>query len=403
MNMMTRTLSGLAMAGLAAAFAPGAAFAQDADAALARLKQELAKQGTTLAWTSENAFKDADGNQAVSLSGVTVEVDGNTVPVDSGVELHGITDDGKGGYTIGELSVPHFSYADKDSAVELDAISMTNLHLPADGDESGPLGGMMMYDSAALGGMTLHIHDKQVFTMNDLHFEVTPPEDGDPMEFTGAAESFKVDLSALQDPKARAIAAALGYSELDGDGEIAGSWQPDDGLITLDHYEVSIKDAGTIGISLEIGGYTPEFVKSLRQMQAQAAANQGKDNSAMGMAMLGLMQQLSFRNASIYFIDDSLTQKVLQFVASQQGVKPSDIANQAKAMVPFMMMQLNDPDLSSQTSEAVSTFLDDPQNIEVDAEPEKPVPFAMIMAAAMSAPKSLPKQLGVTVDANTDQ
>ena len=67
-----------------------------------------------------------------------------------------------------------------------------------------------------------------------------------------------------------------------------------------------------------------------------AAQPAGADNSAQGMAMLGLMQQLTFNGASIRFDDDSLTGKVLDYVAKQQGMKPEDIANQAKAIVPFL-------------------------------------------------------------------
>jgi hypothetical protein len=52
--------------------------------------------------------------------------------------------------------------------------------------------------------------------------------------------------------------------------------------------------------------------------------------------MLGLMQQLTVNAAAVRFDDDSLTGKVLNYMAGQQGAQPADIANQAKAIVPFL-------------------------------------------------------------------
>ena len=69
--------------------------------------------------------------------------------------------------------------------------------------------------------------------------------------------------------------------------------------------------------------------------------------------MLGLMQQLTFHGATVRFDDDSLTGKVLDYVAEQQGTKPKDIANQAKAIVPFLLAQLNNPELMQSVTGAV--------------------------------------------------
>ena len=43
------------------------------------------------------------------------------------------------------------------------------------------------------------------------------------------------------------------------------------------------------------------------------------------------------------FADDSLTGKALDFLAKAQGMKPQDIANQAKALTPIMLAQVVQP------------------------------------------------------------
>jgi hypothetical protein len=119
--------------------------------------------------------------------------------------------------------------------------------------------------------------------------------------------------------------------------------------------------------------------------------------------MLGLMQQLTFNSASIRFDDDSFTSKAMDYAAKMQGVKASDLANQAKAILPFLLAQLNNPEFTTQVTQAVTAYLDDPQSIEIDAKPENPVPFALIMAGAMSGtPQDLIKTLAVSVTANED-
>jgi hypothetical protein len=117
-----------------------------------------------------------------------------------------------------------------------------------------------------------------------------------------------------------------------------------------------------------------------------AAQPEGADKRAQGMAVLGLMQQLTFNSTSIRYDDDSLTNKVLDYVGKQQGMSAKDIANQVKAIIPFGMAQLQNPELTAQVSAAVGKFLDDPQSLEISAEPPSAVPFALIMAGAMANP-----------------
>ena len=116
--------------------------------------------------------------------------------------------------------------------------------------------------------------------------------------------------------------------------------------------------------------------------------------------MMGLAQQLTLHSAQIRFDDDTLTEKVLEFAARQQGARSKDVANQAKAMVPFMTMQLGNAELTAMATTAVSAFLDNPESLMIAAQPAAPVPFALIMAGAMTAPQALPQQLGVTIKAN---
>jgi hypothetical protein len=372
------------------------AHALDTNAFGTRLKAVLAQQGAEINWTNITE----NGTQIV-LEGVTIGAPSNQQKANLGnVTLDNVTEE-NGGYRIGTLTLPDYSTTEEGTTVDINGIKVTGLNIPGE-NVTDPVAALMLYSNAELANLSVKMGDKPVFSMTNLHFEITPAGEGKPLEFKGAAEKFTADLSQTQDPQSKAVIEALGYQTLNGNAEMAGSWQPSDGHIALSQYDISVENAGTFGMTFDLGGYTPQFLKSVQELQKQIAAQpSGGDNSAQGLAMLGLMQQLTFHSASIRWDDASLTKKALDYIASQQGQKPEDIANQAKAVVPFLMAQLNNPELTKQVTEAVTRFLDDPKSLEITAKPQSGVPFAVIMAGAMSnAPQELVKTLAVSVTAN---
>ncbi len=384
----------LACAGLMAAYMPHTALAADADEVAARLKAMMEKQGVEASWSNIAG----DGTR-MTLQGVTVKPAGTDEALPLGnIELADISEDGDM-IVVGTLAMPSYAFSSEDVDVAIDGISVTGLELPAVGDDS--VAAMVgAYESADMNLLRVTREGRPLFTLEQLHVEMSPLSDDAPLEFSGAAEKFTADLTTIEDPQAKAVVQALGYETINGYLELSGSWSPTDGRMVLDQYDIAVDQAGTIGMTFDIGGYTAEFIKALRDIQAKMAENEGQDQSAQGMAMLGLMQQLTLNGATLRFDDDTLTQKTLEFVAAQQGAKPADIVNQAKAVLPFAMAQLNNPELTAAVSAAVGKFLDDPQSLEVRVAPQNPLPFAMVAAGAMTAPQALPQQLGLKITAN---
>jgi hypothetical protein len=71
-----------------------------------------------------------------------------------------------------------------------------------------------------------------------------------------------------------------------------------------------------------------------------------------------------------------------------------------KGMAPLMLAQLNMPTLQNSLSAAINTFIDNPKNFTISADPANPIPLPMIIGTAQAAPNTLPEMLGVTVSAN---
>ncbi|TPN80809.1 hypothetical protein FJ987_22345 [Mesorhizobium sp. CU2] len=396
MTIQRSTFKKLALSTFLLTLPLNAAFAAD-PAVAERLKALLTAQGVDISWTGTSGD---DAN--VTLQGVSIKpaAEKEALPIGD-VKLEGVAAD-NGGFDIATVSTSAFEHSKDGVTLNLSPFVIHDMKVPAEGS-TDPLGSILMYKSAELSNMTVKVGDKTAFSMDGLNVQITPPADGKAMEFTANTEKFTGDLSLVDDPKSKEAIEALGYQNISGTIAMAGNWQPSDGKMELSKYDISVDNAGTLGMTFDLGGYTVDFVKSMQAMQKQMAAQpEGADNSAQGMAMLGLLQQLSFNGASIRYEDDSLTGKVLDYVGKQQGMSGKDVANQAKAIVPFGMAQLNNPELTAEVSSAVNTFLDDPKSLEISAEPPSSVPFALIMAGAMSNPLDLPKTLGVKVKANQD-
>jgi hypothetical protein len=167
-------------------------------------------------------------------------------------------------------------------------------------------------------------------------------------------------------------------------------------------YAFDFDNIGRLDINLSLSGYTLQFIKSLQEAMKAAEANPDKaaGQQALGMAMMGLMQQLTYNGASIRFDDAGITSKVLDYAGKQQGVDGKQFAQSVKGMLPMMLAQMNMPELQNQIVEAANAYLDDPKSIQVSAEPAQPLPFPQIMGAAMGNPADVVKTLNVQVTAN---
>jgi hypothetical protein len=372
----------------------GGASALDADAISERLKTAFANQTLDFDWQSA----ELDGD-TLTLEGVTINPDGQT-RIDVGtITLEGIEED-DGDYTVETVTLPSFTDSREGITMEFSGMTITGLELP-DVDPASPEASVMAYESATIDRVSFGAAGAEVFTLTGFAVEMDPREEGDPVAFSGSAQNIRADLSTVLDGQSLAVMDEMGYTQFEGSMEMAGSWSPTDGRTALDTFDITIADAGTIGLAFEVSGYTPAFMKALQDMQRQSAAQPGGQmDAAQSMAMLGLMQQLTFIRAEISFDNDQLTERALDFMADQQSVERGDVAGQAKAMLPFVLMQLNDPAFTASVSSAVSAYLDDPQNLTIRAAPAAPVPMALLAAGAMSAPQALIQQLNVTVTAN---
>lgn len=387
------------LAGAALATLASPAFALDGADLLAKLNATYATSGVTV--TSSNVAVDGS---TVTLEGAELKATGSEAPLKLGtVTMEGVEGADDGGYTIETVSFEDINVTEPDTTVSAKDISVSGVSIPGK-VVPGTLDSLMMYESATTGPVSVTAKGKEVFSMSGVEANLSRMDDDAGLEFDATLSDLKADLSTVEDPKTKDALDTLGIHSLDGEVTMSGSWELASGKLAVDEYAFDFKDIGRLNLSLAFSGYTLDFLKNVQEALKTAEANPNKDeaNAAMGMAMMGLVQQLTFNNASITFEDASITKKLLDYAGKEQGVTGDQLAQSLKGMVPLMIAQLNMPDLQNQISAAVNTYLDDPKSLKISAEPKEPVPFPMIMGAAMGAPQTIPQVLGVSVTANAE-
>jgi len=376
----------------------GPAFALDGADLVTKLNAAYALNGATVAYE-----KVAVDGTTVTLTGVSVKstaAPGKDFKIGD-VTLEGVEETDGGGYYAETVTLPDVDVKEDDTAITAKDISIGGLSIPGN-PAGGTVNDIVLYETAASGPVTVTAKGKQVFSMDESEANLTKQESDAGFDFDVTFSGIKADLSGVEDAKSKDAIEKLGLTNLAGEMTMKGSWEVATGNVSLEEYAFDFANVGRLALAFDVSGYTLDFMKSMQEAMKAAETNPNKEeaNQAMGLSMMGLIQQLTFNSASVRFDDATITKRVLDYIGSQQGTTGDQLAQSLKGMVPLMMAQLNVPELQNQVSTAVNTYLDAPKSLTISAEPANPVPFPMIIGAAMGAPNTVPGVLGVKVTAN---
>lgn len=316
------------------------------------------------------------------------------------IELEGIEEDA-GGYTIDSVTFENIRMHQEKTEVNASDISISGVTVPAS-TNGNTLDSVMLYDEANVGPIEVKVDGKSVASIGSTKLTTDVSDDEKKVGFDLQVSDVKADLSTIDDPNTKQTISDLGINSLDGKISMVGSWDLAPGTLAIEEYAFDFANIGKLDMAISLSGYTLDFVRSANETARAMEANPNKEEAqqAANLAMLGLMQRLTFNSAMVRFDDAGITEKGLDVVGKQQGTTGDQIAQMVKAMTPMVLAQYNIPELQNALSEAVNTYLDKPGNLTITAQPQNPVPFPMILGAGMGAPNTLPKVLGVTVKAN---
>jgi len=370
------------------------AFAVDAQAFAERLKAVAAKQNVDLSYDSAEAQGDN-----VILKGLTVSNGGEKGKIGD-ITFENVTGSTEQGWKVERIPIADIDVREKDMHTTVTGMTIEGVQLVGTAAKDVPAAMQFSdfyFDRAGVGSLNVEKNGQPVFKLSDASIANSIDDDG--------TFSSDVDLGTFTtnfangDPEAAKTMHDIGYDTLTGTVGGSASWNPDTGVLNLDPFEIDVENAGDLSFSYAMSGYTPAFVKSVQQVQEQMASSpDGKE--AAGMAMMGLMSQLSLNSAELVYTDDSLTDKLLTYFAQQNGQTREQMVQMLTGMMPVFLAYLQNPDFQQEVSDALTTFLKDPQSLSISIEPDSPVPAMQIMGAVMGAPQTLPTVLSLSVSAN---
>ncbi|RWY83221.1 hypothetical protein EHI44_23420 [Rhizobium leguminosarum] len=386
----------LMMASTAFLTLAGPVLALDGTDMMKKLNAATSAGGTVI--TFEKAEADGDTVIATGVQVGSSSLPGDTLKIGD-LTFEGVEEIEGGGYHAKTVSFPDIDISQEEGRFSANEIQITGLTIPANAT-GDTLNDILLYETVSTGPIALNIKGKDVLAIESIESNLDRQDGG--FAYDANVAGLKADLSQVEDANAKEAIEKLGLTTLDGAVTMKGIWEIESGKVAVDEYAFDFKNIGRLNFAVDFSGYTLGFIKSLQEAVKTAEANPNKEeaNQAVGLAMLGLMQQLTINSASIRFDDASITKKALDYAGSQQGVTGDQLAQSLKGLVPMMMVQLNMPELQNQVSAAVNAYLDGPKSLTISAAPEKPVPVPMIIGAAMGAPNTIPSVLGVKVTAN---
>lgn len=316
------------------------------------------------------------------------------------IEMEGVEEDA-GGYTIETVTFENVDVRQEKTEVSASDIVMSGVTVPAS-TTGNSLDSVLLYDEATTGPMEIKLDGKSVASIGSSKLTTDVSDDDKKISFDLQVADIKADLGTIDDPATKQTISDLGVTSLDGKVSMTGSWDLEPGTLAIEEYAFDFANIGKLDMAFSLSGYTLDFVRSANETARAMEANPNKQEAeqAANLAMLGLMQRLTFNSAMISFADDGITEKALDVVGKQQGTSGDQLAQMIKAMTPIVLAQYNVPELQNALSQAVNTYLDNPGSLTITAQPQSPVPFPMILGAGMGAPNTLPQVLGVTVKAN---
>lgn len=368
--------------------------ALDADKFAEQLLATLSHNGTYLTY-GELSLKDND----IVMSNSFVRLETEKLPLGT-ILFKNVAEQQNGDYNVETAIFDDLSLNEDHFTLTLDDIKIENLRLPQSVGRDD-LSQFVLYDRFSTGPLALTVHGKDAVAFSDAELIVNISS-GTMMSMTGAITELSFDLNSLTGSNAKQAAQDMGYDILNGGLEFAAAWNAETGHLDVPLYELSINELGSLNLAVEFGGYTLEFARQVQELQNQIAEQAGNAQAqhAASMALMGMVQQLTLKSASIMFDDQSITNRLFDYFGAQQGMTGQQTVQMAKGFLPFLVGRLGMPDLQSQIIAAASEYFDNPQNLKVSAEPETPVLFGQIVGAAMVDPKTIPDLINLDIQAN---
>ncbi len=188
-----------------------------------------------------------------------------------------------------------------------------------------------------------------------------------------------LDLSQVNDPKAREMIAGLGYDRLLADYGFKLNWREADESLSLSDFKLTIKDVGSLVADVMLTGLTRATIEDPRKLETA-------------------LPDLLFSRGKVVVKDSSIVDRAVAMEAKKKNQTPEKFREDLAGAMPFtLMLVLKNPGFQAKLAPALQAFIRTPGTMTLTAAPATPVPLLAILEAAQADPRKLPDLLSVDV------
>ncbi|HEX2255232.1 MAG TPA: hypothetical protein VHG92_00790 [Afifellaceae bacterium] len=289
----------------------------------------------------------------------------------------------EGGFEAEQIAMSGGTFSgDGSGSIESATIYAATI-LSADEIAEQELNQGILYETVEISNVTFQLED-QPGEVAIAYIEVNADDivDNVPQASSGMAEGITVPTSAFGEGPM--TPQALGYETLEFEVSWEGGRDPATNELTIEDVTVTMLEGGSLTLSAKIGNVP---FASMEDPTGSAAA----------------AGQITVYNVRLHYEDGSLATRLLDAFAKPQGMTGAQYGQQLAAALPFLLAAINNPGFQQQVTNAVGSFLQDPQSLTIEVAPEQPITGAEIMEIVNTAPNTLPDRLNASVSANGAQ
>ncbi len=351
-------------------------------------------QGQTISFVS---IEDDNGD-SFTMKGVSLAFPNAKPATVANIRFDGVLENSDGSVTINSVKYDTISFSNEQVAVSMAGATIQDYTLPS---KSSPdaVRSMVYFSGMSGSDLKISVAGQDVASMANININYGTVTSDQPVDMNAEVTGVSLNIAGLGDQKFQGLIKLLGYDgKFTGQMQFGGSWNPVDGRMDVNKYNIQLDNVGTLSMLFTIKGYTAEMAKRLQDISKQANGSQSPQMA--GMMMMQELPNLFFESARIGFTDDSITRRVLKMQAAQMGGSPDDVAKMVPVMLPLVLGGLGNAEFTTMVTGAVGRFVSEPGNIAISAKPAKPLAFSELMGIGMAAPTSLIGTLAVMVTAN---
>jgi hypothetical protein len=232
------------------------------------------------------------------------------------------------------------------------------------------LGGIFLSD------LLVHVPFLAELSLAGATFEMSDHIGPIPTRIDSTVENLRMPTWMLDDESFE-IFDGLGYEEVNASQKLNLTWREEDETLSLSS-SAALEEGAALFLDARLGGLSRDvFV------------------NPMNAPFLAFAMTLN--EASLRFVDNSLTERALTMFGEQQGTDARTIRAQALGILPFALAALQRPEFLMSATAAASSFLEKPGTLRIDMRPAEPVPLAELLEASETDPGLMIDLLNVEI------